>query len=36
MKRAVRDHLRKSAYVEKSAPANADQGGDAHTVAILK
>lgn len=36
LKRAVRQHLRNSHYIAKTAPANAEQGGDAFTVAILK
>lgn len=36
MKQAVRQHLPRSGYVEAWAPANADQGGDAYTVAALR
>ncbi len=36
MKQAVRRHLRESNFVGKSAPANADQGGDAFTVASVR
>lgn len=36
MKQAVREHLRKSRYVLRFGPANADQGGDAFTVVVLR
>jgi DNA mismatch repair protein MutS2 len=36
MKKAVREHLRGNPYIQTSSPANADQGGDAYTVGILK
>lgn len=36
MKKAVRQHLRGNPYIQTSSPANADQGGDAYTVGILK
>jgi DNA mismatch repair protein MutS2 len=36
MKKAVREWLRQCHYVASSAPANADQGGDAYTVASLR
>lgn len=36
LKQAVRAHLRASHYVRRAAPAGADQGGDAYTVAVLR
>jgi DNA mismatch repair protein MutS2 len=35
VKEAIRDHFRRIPIVARVAPANADQGGDAHTVLVL-
>jgi DNA mismatch repair protein MutS2 len=35
VKEAIRDHFRRIPIVARIAPANADQGGDAHTVLVL-
>ena len=36
MKKAVREWMRTASFITQWAPANADQGGDAYTIAAIR